>query len=269
MRRLVLSLVLAACSSPRRPVAPSPELSPALAPLAWWLGDWDGDHGSEHWIAASGAVFGIALGADGGFEILVLDDAPGPGKPDGVLRLYAMPGGQRSVEFRAIKLASTLARFANEAHDFPQAIEYRRDGATLVATISGGGPEQRFAFRRNTMARAPELEAADRAFSDATGARGIAGWVAAFEPTGAMMTKDGRVEGHAAIAALMQDLLASGTLAWAPIASGRRGDLGYTVGKATFTGKDGASWRSVYVTIWRRQPDGTWQVAFDTGRTVN
>lgn len=270
MRLLALSLALA-CSSPRpaTPVTPSAELSPALEPLAWWLGDWDAEHGSEHWVAASGAIFGIALGATGGFEVLVLDDAAGPGKPDGVLRLFAMPGGKTSVEYRAIQLASTRARFANEAHDYPQAIEYRRDDDTLVATISGGGPERRFTFRRGALPRAPELEAADRAFSDATGARGIEGWVAAFEPTGAMMGKEGRVEGHAAITAFMHDLLASGTLAWAPIASGRRGDLGYTVGKATFTGKDGAGWRSVYVTIWHRQPDGTWKVAFDTGRTVN
>ncbi|HEX3475419.1 MAG TPA: hypothetical protein VHT91_10385 [Kofleriaceae bacterium] len=49
--------------SPSQTAAGSPELSPALAPLAWWLGDWDardGD-GSEHWIAAAGAIYGVAL----------------------------------------------------------------------------------------------------------------------------------------------------------------------------------------------------------------
>ena len=27
-------------------------------------------------------------------------------------------------------------------------------------------------------------------------------------------------------------------------------------------------WRSTYVTIWHRQPDGAWKVLFDTGRPV-
>jgi ketosteroid isomerase-like protein len=63
--------------------------------------------------------------------------------------------------------------------------------------------------------------------------------------------------------------LTSGRLDWAPIASGKSGDLGFTVGKATFTGaKPDDGWRSTYVTIWRRQPDGAWKVLFDTGRVV-
>jgi ketosteroid isomerase-like protein len=55
----------------------------------------------------------------------------------------------------------------------------------------------------------------------------------------------------------------------APIASGKSGDLGFTVGKATFTGaKPEDGWRSTYVTIWRHRPDGGWKVLFDTGRLV-
>jgi ketosteroid isomerase-like protein len=41
----------------------------------------------------------------------------------------------------------------------------------------------------------------------------------------------------------------------------------YTVGKATFAGAD--SWQSTYVTVWKRQSDGTWKVLFDTSRSVN
>ena len=84
-----------------------------------------------------------------------------------------------------------------------------------------------------------------------------------------MMRRGERIEGAEAIRAAMTELLASGTLAWAPIASVRRGDLGFTVGKATFTGRDPTDhWRSTYVTIWKHQPDGTWKVLFDTGRAV-
>jgi len=81
------------------------------------------------------------------------------------------------------------------------------------------------------------------------------------------MTKAGRVEGADGIREVMSGLLASTKIEWAPIASAMRGDVGYTVGKATFTGKDD-SWRSTYVTIWKKQPDGSWKVLFDTGRTV-
>jgi ketosteroid isomerase-like protein len=83
-----------------------------------------------------------------------------------------------------------------------------------------------------------------------------------------MMRRAGRVE-YAAIADAMRPTLSAGRLDWAPIASGKVGDLGFTVGKATFTGarpEDG--WRSTYVTIWHRQPDGAWKVLFDTGRPV-
>lgn len=277
MRALAALISLAACGSspppaatpPPAPAPASAELSPALAPLAWWLGDWQataGATGSEHWVASSGVIFGIALHDGGGFEVMVVDDGDGPGKPDGALRLYAMPGGTRSVEFTAHALAARSATFANPAHDYPKSITYARDGDTLTATLAGDGKSDAFAFARTTAARAPALEAADVAFARDTAVRGIDGWVAAFAPDGAMMTKGGRVTGEAAIRELMGPLLASTRVTWAPIASAARGGVGFTVGTAEFTGA--ARWRSTYVTIWRAQPDGTWKVAFDTGRTV-
>jgi ketosteroid isomerase-like protein len=272
MRVLALAIVLGCSGGPKvtTSAASQSELSPALAKLAWWLGDWEGAHGSEHWIAAGGAVFGVALLKDGSFEVMVIDDADGPGKPSGTLRLYAMPGGAKSVVFPGATFGTTTAKFENPEHDFPKWIDYRREGEELAAVVGGGDKEELFAFKRTTMPRAPELEAADRAFSDDTGKRGLAGWVAAFEDKGAMITARGRFEGREQIGHAMEELLANGALAWAPIASGRRGDVGYTVGKATYTGKlETDRWRSVYVTIWRKQADGTWKVAFDTGRVVN
>src|SRR5258705_11418422 len=102
---IALSVLLAGCPKPGPAIAPptpgAAELSPALAPLAWWLGDWDASdgNGSEHWVAAAGAIYGVSLHGDT-FEVLIVDDGEGPGRPDGVLRLFAMPGGMRSVEFR-------------------------------------------------------------------------------------------------------------------------------------------------------------------------
>jgi ketosteroid isomerase-like protein len=62
-------------------------------------------------------------------------------------------------------------------------------------------------------------------------------------------------------------LTVSTKVEWATIASAVRGDIDYTVGKATYTGKED-SWLSTYVTIWKKQADGAWKVLFDTGRTV-
>jgi len=102
-----------------------------------------------------------------------------------------------------------------------------------------------------------------------TRARGVDGWVDAFAPDGWMLRAAGKVE-RAAIADVMRPLLTAGTLSWAPVASGKAGNLGFTVGKATFTGATPADgWRSSYVTIWRQQPDGSWRVLFDTGRQTN
>ena len=246
---------------------PSPELSSALLPLAWWLGDWESPTGFEHWVAASGAIYGIALQDNAQFEVMVIDDGEGGGPADGKLRLFAMPGGMKSVEFGNADVKDTTATFSNPAHDYPKTITYVRDGKQLVATVGGDGKADTYRFAYTTMARAPALEAADIAFAKDTAARGIEGWVAAFDPKGGMMTKGGRAEGADAIRGLMSELLATTKVEWAPIASAVRGDIGYTVGKATFTGKE--SWRSTYVSIWKKQPDGTWKVLFDTGRTVN
>jgi hypothetical protein len=283
MSRLAIAVLtmLAGCGGSQvagRAVPPevAAELSPALARLSWWLGDWEtaggpsgGGKTSEHWVAAAGAIYGVVLNGDK-FEVMVIDDGDGGGPPDGVLRLYAMPNGERSVEFRQRTLADGEATFANEEHEFPKTITYQlaADRAGLEAMLGGGGKAMAFKWKRGTNQPAPELEAADRAFAADTARLGVDGWVAAFDPEGAMMRPAGRVE-HAGIAEAMRATLASGRLAWAPIASGKAGDLGYTVGKATYTGAtptDG--WRSTYVTIWRRQPDGTWKVLFDTGRIV-
>lgn len=266
MRALWIVLVVA-CGSPK-PISENRlrvELTPALEPLAWWLGDWESESGggTEHWVAASGAIYGIALHGGGRFEVMIVDDGEGTGKPDGVVRFIAMPGGSRAVEFTQTVSERTSATFANPEHDAPKQIAYARAGDTLRAMLDGKIEMQ---LQRAAAKRAPELEQADLAFAKDTAARGIEGWVAAFDAKGAMMRKSGRVEGADAIREMMGPLLANTKVEWAPIASGRHGDIGFTVGKATFTGDE--SWRSTYVTIWKQQADGSWKVLFDTGRPV-
>jgi len=64
------------------------------------------------------------------------------------------------------------------------------------------------------------------------------------------------------------------TLSWTP-ARGEvigAGDLGYTTGQSLFRGKgqDGkmVERRGEYLTVWRKQRDGSWKVIFDTGSTL-
>src|SRR5882672_10739649 len=125
--------------------------------------------------------------------------------------------------------------FANDEHDFPKTITYElaADRAGLAGRLSGDCKLVSFRFKRGTRSPAPELEAADLAFATATAQRGVDGWVAAFDPKGGMILNGRRFE-HAAIAEAMTHTLSSYRLHWAPIASGKSGDLGFTVGKGTF-----------------------------------
>jgi Domain of unknown function (DUF6265) len=279
MRRLVIAgAILIGCGGPPvlapTPALPSAELSLALRPLAFMLGDWRGAHGSEHWVAAAGAMFGVGFATDGSFDVMIVDDGDGPGKPDGVLRFIAMPNGSSQVEFKQRSVGENSVIFANEAHDFPKHISYRTDGGGLAATIDDGQLQVKkkvdFSFRPATPQPAPELETADLAFAADTAKRGIDGWLAAFADDAGMLKKGVRVQGHAAISELMKPLLESGKLVWAPIASGKSGNFGFTVGKAKFTGtKPEDTWRSSYITIWKHTPAAGWKVWFDAGRVVN
>jgi ketosteroid isomerase-like protein len=282
MHRWLAVVVLVACGGTAakpdpqpqpKPIAVDPELR-ELRDLAWWVGDWvsvDGN-GTEHWVAAGGALYGVALrGAT--YEVMIVDDDDdGEGKPDGTLRFFAMPGGAAPVQFTRDGSTDRLVRFADPAHDDPKAITYARVADDrLVATVSGAA-DLEFAFTPATIVTAPALEAADRAFAADTAARGVDGWVAAFEENG-VLVRDKRIVGRRAIGDAIEKTLTGGLLAWEPIVSrmSSSGNLGFTVGKATWTrtGDTAPSWRGTYVTIWRQQPDDTWKVAFDTGRSEN
>ncbi|CAN5917246.1 hypothetical protein BH11MYX3_BH11MYX3_06270 [soil metagenome] len=266
-------LVCVACGGATKatvsPPAPSTELSPALAPLAWWLGDWKSKDGSEHWTAAAGAIYGVGLHVSGSFEVLIVDDAEGGGPADGVLRLFTMPGGTSSTELTQTAHTRDSATFANPTHDDPTSITYARQGSGLTAELRGPSAPLTFTFGPAPHSAAPELETADLAFSADAKARGAEGWASWFAPDGWMWRRGAKVEGPA-IRESMEKLLSTGVLSWAPVASGKLGTLGYTVGKATYTGTAADDhWRSSYVTIWKQQPDGAWKVLFDTGRGVN
>jgi ketosteroid isomerase-like protein len=76
---------------------------------------------------------------------------------------------------------------------------------------------------------------------------------------------------HSTPEALLKSFGPDTQIAWEPdeaqISAG--GDMGYTMGHATITGKDkegkATTSHSRYVTIWRKQADGSWKFIFDGG----
>ncbi|KPJ93465.1 MAG: hypothetical protein AMS18_05700 [Gemmatimonas sp. SG8_17] len=127
---------------------------------------------------------------------------------------------------------------------------------------------------------APDLVAAreaimdaDRAFAQATAARGVDGWVSYFADDGVQFRPGGTVSGHAEIRAMMAPAFADTnfSLTWEPVTAevSLAGDLGYTIGRyeSRGLGTDGQETVSTgsYVSIWRKQPDGSWKVVLDIG----
>jgi hypothetical protein len=122
--------------------------------LAWMSGQWTTEAGGrwteESWSAPRGGVMlGYSRAGAGNapreFEFLRLQAGA-----DGVPVYFAQPGGGAPVPFRLTAHGRGSATFENPAHDFPQRIGYRRDGDTMVATISAldGSNAMRWTYRR-------------------------------------------------------------------------------------------------------------------------
>jgi len=121
---------------------------------------------------------------------------------------------------------------------------------------------------------ASALLAADQAFNDATAARGLDGFLSFLADDVSSLRPDRPILiGKQALADAWSSLLTNPILSihWKPLAGSisAGGDLGYTIGSYEITRKDDQGKRIVgsgkYVTIWRRQSDGSWKVAFDSG----
>lgn len=136
-------------------------LAPAAAPaaserqddLAWLAGSWCGSDGSrlveETWLLPrQHEAIGMSRTMQGGrmvsFEYMRIT------KVEGVIRFVGQPGGDAPTEFPRTAGGEGWIRFENKAHDFPQRIEYRRDGDGLYAEVGGpgeGGSEQVIPYR--------------------------------------------------------------------------------------------------------------------------
>lgn len=112
--------------------------------LGWMSGRWcttgDGPKIEEHWLPHRGDML---LGVNRtlkksrtvSFEFLRI------ALVEGQLVYVAQPGGRPPTSFTRTDGGVNWVRFENRAHDFPQRIEYRREGEALRATIAGPGKE--------------------------------------------------------------------------------------------------------------------------------
>jgi Domain of unknown function (DUF6265) len=110
------------------------------AELGWMSGTWVSETG-DRWTKESWSEprAGMMLGSGRSGRGAELRDwefmriAP---DSEGVLAFWGSPEGAPAVPFRILSLSAREAVFENRPHDYPQRIVYRREGKTLVATIS-------------------------------------------------------------------------------------------------------------------------------------
>ncbi|MGB3861305.1 MAG: nuclear transport factor 2 family protein [Candidatus Aminicenantaceae bacterium] len=112
----------------------------------------------------------------------------------------------------------------------------------------------------------------DRLFSQASKEKGFAGAFALFLSEEARVFQNNfpPIVGRDAIMKFMAEN-ATGTITWEPyfVEMSASADLGYTLGKYQSTVSSDSGKKTVsyghYVTIWKKQPDGSWKVVFDSG----
>jgi hypothetical protein len=117
--------------------------SPAPA-FAWLAGHWcsqsDDRRVDEIWLSeVDGSTQGISRTVSAGkiesFEFMRIETK------DATTSFLAQPNGAAPTAFALLEHGARHASFANPANDFPDRIDYRREGDRLHARISGPGPD--------------------------------------------------------------------------------------------------------------------------------
>lgn len=140
MALAALGVALSCRGTPRPRPEPAPEPLPEVAErFAWLAGEWvaeaDGRRESETWVTRGDALHGTSESRVGD-EIVHTEQIVIEARGDAIV-YEARPSSQAPHAFTLVKDAPGRARFEDPAHDWPQTIEYVRDGDTLSATVSG------------------------------------------------------------------------------------------------------------------------------------
>jgi ketosteroid isomerase-like protein len=141
---------------------------------------------------------------------------------------------------------------------------------TLLAAL--GSPTAAQTVDSRTRAEAAMLTA-DRGFDQAMADHDLNRFLSFVAADAAFDSADGR--GRDAVAKAWAAFFAPGgpTIRWSPAKAEAlvAGDVGYTVGTWERRSKDAGKEvvrRGQYLTVWRKQKDGSWQATFDTGSTA-
>jgi len=138
--------------------------------------------------------------------------------------------------------------------------------AVVLAVLPGAAADQRQALLQ-----------ADRDFCQAVVEKGLEGWLFWFAEDGKMFPDGaGIVTGKAAIRERMAPIFARPeySIRWKALGADISGasDFGYTYGTSVIKSadKDGkpVTRYGKYVTVWKKQADGTWRVVADMGNTA-
>jgi hypothetical protein len=137
--------VTASVSAPAATAStPEPGVQAPDEALAWlegrWCGSDDDQRIEETWFAPKqDETTGMSRTISGGrvisFEYMRIASL------DGVQTLLAQPDGNLPTKFARTDGGQGWIRFENKQHDYPQRIEYKREGDELTAEIGGPGAE--------------------------------------------------------------------------------------------------------------------------------
>ena len=108
--------------------------------LSWMAGHWSNDQGEtsmeEAWLAPRGGTM-LGVNRTSGKEETYATEHLSIFEEDGEIWYEASPSGQATTRFKLISANGQRVVFENPEHDFPQVIEYTRDGNELRAVIRG------------------------------------------------------------------------------------------------------------------------------------
>ena len=164
------------------------------------------------------------------------------------------------------------------AEHLGQSIAYAR----MVGVIPPWTEDQQRGQARSASAKdaskdngAQELVTMEAEFMKATAEKGSAGYISYYAED-AVELPDGEsiLEGKEAIVKTLGFLDQGNSLTWTPVKAdmAASGDLGYTYGNYEYRGKDKGGKTVVghgkYMTVWKKQKDGSWKVALDMGNST-
>ncbi|MGC4052485.1 MAG: DUF4440 domain-containing protein [Paludibaculum sp.] len=118
-----------------------------------------------------------------------------------------------------------------------------------------------------------QLMEADRAFDAATLARGLEGWMSYFADDARLNQRPAEIVGKPALREFYAKMFARRefSIRWQPVhaEASKNGTLGFTYGVSQVSYRDEkgelVKHEGRYLTVWRKQPDGSWKVATDIG----